>query len=103
MNNRDKEDKKSCNLVIIGVNQEGSKELLAIKDGIRESDISWKELLLDLQNRGLKAPKLAIGDGALGFWSALREVYPDTREQMGVFGVSKKLLGICFSNSMGHT
>jgi len=81
MNNRDKEDKKSCNLVIIGVNQEGSKELLAIKDGIRESDISWKELLLDLQNRGLKAPKLAIGDGALGFWSALREVYPDTREQ----------------------
>jgi len=81
MNNRDKEDKKSCNLIIIGVNQEGEKEFLSIESGIRESSLSWKELLLDLKLRGLQAPKLAIGDGAMGFWCALNEVYPETREQ----------------------
>ena len=80
-NNRDKEDQRSCNLIIIGVNQHGEKEFLAIESDIRESSLSWKELLLDLKNRGLKAPKLAIGDGAMGFWHALNEVYPETREQ----------------------
>jgi len=80
-NNRDKDDQRSCNLIIIGVNQHGEKEFLAIESGIRESSLSWKELLLDLKNRGLKAPKLAIGDGAMGFWNALNEVYPETREQ----------------------
>jgi len=58
----------------------GEKEFLAIESGIRESSISWKELLLDLKKRGLKAPKLAIGDGAMVFWIALNEVYPETRE-----------------------
>jgi len=81
LNNRDREDKKSCILVIIGVKENGEKEFLAIESGIRESSISWKELLLDLKQRGLKAPKLAIGDGAMGFWIALNEVYPQTREQ----------------------
>jgi len=61
---------------------EGRKELIAVIDGVRESKQSWQELLLDLKQRGLeKPPKLAVGDGALGFWAALREVYPTTREQ----------------------
>jgi len=80
-NNRDKDDPKSCHLIIIGVNQHGEKEFLAIESGIWESSISWKELLLDLKSRGLKPPKLAIGYGAMGFWHALKEVYPTTREQ----------------------
>ena len=61
---------------------DGTKELVAVWDGERESRLSWKEVLLDLKRRGLPAPpKLAIGDGALGFWGALREVFPATREQ----------------------
>lgn len=81
MKHRDSEDKKSCILVIIGVNQYGDKEFLSIESGIRESTISWKEVLLDLKERGVEPPRLAIGDGGMGFWSALREVYPQTREQ----------------------
>lgn len=76
------EEEKSCILVIIGADTKGNKEFLAIADGFRESKLSWKELLLDIKNRGIKSgPKLAIGDGALGFWAALREVYPETKEQ----------------------
>ena len=81
LKHRDEEDKKSCILVVIEVNQNGDKEFLAIESGIRESTLSWKEALLELRERGMEAPKLAIGDGAMGFWSALREVYPQTREQ----------------------
>jgi transposase-like protein len=73
---------RQCILVLIGATEEGKKELLAITDGYRESAQSWKELLLDCKVRGLTVPpKLAIGDGGLGFWAALREVYPSTREQ----------------------
>ena len=73
---------RQCVLVIIGADEYGNKEILAITDGFRENAESWKDLLKDLQSRGLKTPpKLAIGDGALGFWTALRDVYPDTREQ----------------------
>ena len=76
------EEEKQCILVVIGATSTGRKELLAITDGYRESAQSWRELLLDLKRRGLiKAPELAIGDGALGFWKALREVYGETREQ----------------------
>ncbi len=76
------EDDRQCILVIMGATPEGKKELLGIWDGYRESTQSWRELLLDLKGRGLKlAPKLATGDGGLGFWAALREVYPQTREQ----------------------
>lgn len=76
------EDDKACILTIIAADSNGNKELLAVEDGLRESKISWHNLLLDLKKRGLeKGPKLAIGDGALGFWAALREVYPATREQ----------------------
>jgi len=71
-----------CILVIIGATDKGQKELIAITDGYRESAQSWREVLLDLKRRGLKkAPTLAIGDGALGFWKALREVYGSAREQ----------------------
>jgi len=76
------DDARSCILTIIAADREGNKELLAINDGYRESTISWKEILLDLKRRGLKElPKLAVGDGGMGFWAALREVFPETREQ----------------------
>ncbi|MGL6015607.1 MAG: IS256 family transposase [Selenomonadaceae bacterium] len=77
------DDDKSCILVIIGADSQGNKELIAVSDGHRESKISWKELLLELRNRGLIVdPKLVIGDGALGFWAAAREAYcATTREQ----------------------
>jgi putative transposase len=71
-----------CVLVVIGATVDGKKELLAIQDGYRESEQSWKELLLDLKHRGLSVdPKLAIGDGALGFWKALPQVFGATRGQ----------------------
>ena len=75
------EDTKLCALVVIGVNQQGQKHFLAIEDGIRESIQSWREVLLSLKARGMKTPQLAIGDGALGFWTALDEIYCDTRHQ----------------------
>ncbi|NIR33169.1 MAG: IS256 family transposase [Desulfuromonadales bacterium] len=75
-------EEKQCVLVIVGADEYGRKELLGLADGFRESTQSWREVLLDLKRRGLKqAPKLAIGDGALGFWAALREVFATTREQ----------------------
>lgn len=78
----DDANKKQCLLVLMGATVDGSKELIAVLDGYRESKQSWRELLLDLKNRGLTAaPKLAVGDGALGFWAALREIFPETREQ----------------------
>ena len=75
------EDDRLCTLVIIGARPDGEKELLAVEDGYRESAESWKTLLRDLKRRGMTAPALAVGDGALGFWAAVREVWPETREQ----------------------
>lgn len=76
------EDERMCILVIMGATEEGEKELLAVKAGYRESEISWKDLLLDLRDRGLEiAPELAIADGALGFWKALDKVFPETKRQ----------------------
>ena len=76
------EDAAQCLLVIIGATPEGKKELVGLIDGVRESAQSWKELLLDLKRRGLAmAPKLAVADGALGFWQAIEEVWPQTRGQ----------------------
>jgi len=73
---------KQCILVLMGATEDGRKELIAISDGYRESTQSWRELLLAAKQRGLSTdPKLATGDGALGFWAALREIYPATREQ----------------------
>lgn len=76
------DNEKSCILVIIGADKHGNKELVAVSDGYRESKLSWKEVLLDLKRRGLNiSPKLAIGDGALGFWAAVDEVFPKTKRQ----------------------
>lgn len=75
------EQEKLCLLVMIGVRADGRKELVALSDGYRESTESWADLLRDCRRRGMRAPVLAVGDGALGFWRALREVFPDSREQ----------------------
>jgi transposase-like protein len=73
---------QQCILVLMGATTEGRKELIAITDGYRESAQSWRELLLDVKQRGLtNDPKVATGDGGLGFWAALREIYPATEEQ----------------------
>ena len=75
-------DDRLCLLVIIGSDETGRKELLALSDGYRESEASWTEVLTDLKQRGLKgAPKLAVGDGALGFWKAVTQCWPDTDQQ----------------------
>jgi len=76
------EDGRPCILVVIGATPEGTKELVAVQDGERESDASWTEVLVDLKRRGLKIdPQLAIGDGALGFWKAVAKVFPRTAHQ----------------------
>ena len=75
------EQQRLCALVIVGVNERGEKHFLSIEDGVRESTQSWREVLLDLKARGLNAPELAVGDGAMGFWAALEEIYPTTRQQ----------------------
>ena len=75
------EQMKLCALVVIGVNERGEKHFLAIEEGMRESTQSWREVLLKLKSRGMNGPELAIGDGAMGFWAALEEVYPETRQQ----------------------
>jgi transposase-like protein len=75
------EQEKLCLLVMIGVRADGRKELVALSDGYRESTESWADLLRDCRRRGMTAPVLAVGDGALGFWKAVREVFPDTKEQ----------------------
>ncbi|MFK0160907.1 IS256 family transposase [Streptomyces sp. NPDC090493] len=75
------EEAKACVLVLVGVRTDGSKELVALSDGYRESGESWADLMRDCARRGMRAPVLAVGDGALGFWKALAEVFPTTGEQ----------------------
>ena len=75
------EDDRLCLLVVIGVREDGTKELLAVEDGYRESTESWAAVMRDLKERGLNEPKLVIGDGALGTWAALRDVFPGARRQ----------------------
>lgn len=76
------DDERSCVLVIMGATKDGTKELLAVQDGYRESKLAWQEILRDLKARGLtKLPALAVGDGALGFWAAAEEEFPTTRRQ----------------------
>src|SRR5689334_21865955 len=87
------EEHKLCLLVLIGVRADGRKELVALADGYRESTESWADLLRDAARRGMRAPVLAIGDGALGFWGALREVFPQTREQRCWFHKIANVLG----------
>ena len=75
------EDDKLCALVVMGVDDRGKKHLLTIEDGVRESTQSWREVLVGLRDRGMNAPELAVGDGALGFWAAMREIYGSTAHQ----------------------
>ena len=78
----DEGNRRQCMLVIMGATVDGHKELIAVADGYRESEQSWREVLLDLKHRGLKmAPQVAVGDGAWGFWAALPKVFDTTREQ----------------------
>jgi len=87
------EEHKLCLLVMIGVRADGRKELIALADGYRESTESWADLLRDCARRGMRAPVLAVGDGALGFWGALREVFPQAREQRCWFHKIANVLG----------
>jgi transposase-like protein len=75
------DEDRLCTLVMIGVRPDGTKELIAVEDGYRESAESWKTVLRDLKRRGMRAPVVAVGDGALGFWIAVRDVWPKTRQQ----------------------
>jgi putative transposase len=86
------EQEKLCLLVMIGVRADGRKELVALADGYRESAESWADLLRSCRRRGMAAPVLAVGDGALGFWKAVREVFPATREQRCWFHVQANVL-----------
>jgi putative transposase len=86
------EQDKVCLLVMIGVRADGTKELVALADGFRESSESWADLLRDCKRRGMRAPVLAVGDGALGFWKALHEVFPTTREQRCWFHMQGNVL-----------
>ena len=87
------EEHKLCLLVMIGVRADGRKELVALADGYRESVESWADLLRDCARRGMRAPVLAVGDGALGFWGALREVFPQARAQRCWFHKIANILG----------
>jgi transposase-like protein len=75
------EDERLCTLVLVGSRPDGTKEVIAVEDGFRESAESWSTLLRDLKRRGMRAPVVAVGDGALGFWAAVRDVWPETLEQ----------------------
>jgi len=86
------EDPKVCLLIVIGVREDGCKELLAVEDGYRESTESWAGVFRDLKRRGLNEPKLVVGDGALGAWAALRDVYPGAGEQRCWFHASGNVI-----------
>ncbi|MCP5087034.1 MAG: IS256 family transposase, partial [Rhodobacteraceae bacterium] len=88
-----------CALVVIGVNERGEKHFLAIEDGVRESTQSWREVLLNLKSRGMNGAELAIGDGAMGFWAALEEIYPQTRQQRCWMHKTGNILN-CFPKSV---
>jgi transposase-like protein len=83
------EEDRLCSLVMIGVRADGTKELIAVEDGYRESTDSWAAVLRDLKRRGLRAPVVAVGDSALGFWAAVGAVWPKTHEQAPVSVVAK--------------
>ena len=89
------ENDRLCTLVMIGVRPDGTKELITVEDGYRESAESWKTVLRDLKRRGMRPPVIAVGDGALGFWAAVRDVWPKTREQRDWFHSS----GISWTSS----
>jgi putative transposase len=87
------EQARLCCLVIVGVRVDGTKELVAVADGERESTESWAELLRDLRRRGMRAPVVAVGDGALGLWAALRDIFPTTHQQRDWVHKAANVLG----------
>ena len=93
------DDDRLCTLVMIGVRPDGTKELIAVEDGYRESAESWKTVLRDLKRRGMRPPVVVVGDGALGFWVAVRDVWPKTREQRDWFTNSATSSTNCQSDS----
>ncbi len=101
------EEDRLCCLVVVGVKADGTKELLACSDGYRESAESWADVLRDLKARGMEAPMLAVGDGALGFWGALGDVFPETVEQrcwvhyVDLLVMSARRLGACGCRDRG--
>lgn len=96
------EQDKACVLVLIGVRVDGSKELVAFQNGYRESAASWADLMLDCARRGMRAPVLAVGDGALGFWKALSEVFPATCEQRCWTDKTAAIQDICNAEDRDH-
>lgn len=90
-------DDRLCASVVIGVNARGETHFLAIKDGARERTQSWREILLGLKSRGLNAPKLAVDDGAMGFWAALEDVYPTTESAFATIRHRRKRTKGCLS------
>jgi putative transposase len=86
-------DERLCRLVMVGARIDGKKELIAIQDGYRESTESWAELLRGLKKRGMRAPVLAVGDGAVGFWGAMRDAFPQTRHQRDWVHKNRQRLG----------
>jgi transposase-like protein len=101
---RESDDPKLCLLVIIGVRADGSKQWVAISDGLRESTESWLDVLRDLKERGLEhGPRLAVGDGALGFWNALDQVYPETTRQRCWFHKMGNVLSALPKSLQGKT
>ena len=94
------EQARLCCLVIVGVRADGTKELVAVADGERESTESWAELLRDLRRRGMRAPVVAVGDAAQGLWAALRDVFPATRHQRDWVHKLANMLGCCLPTSM---
>jgi transposase-like protein len=89
----DQENQRQCILLLMGATEDRKEKLIAVRDGYRESEASWTELMADIKNRGLTTePKLAIGDGALGFWAAVRKMFPNIREQRCRFHKSGNVL-----------
>lgn len=95
------EEARLCLLVMIGVRVDGPEELIALADGYRESTESWAGLLRDCDRRGMRAPVLAMGDGALGFWGAFREVFPLAEEHRCWFHKIAKVLGLRVPGRLG--
>ncbi len=95
-------DEATCCLMMLGARTDGKKELVALQDGYRESEESWAELLRDLKKREMRAPVLAVGDGALGFWRALRDVFPETRHQRDWVHKSANVLDALPKNAHGR-
>jgi putative transposase len=98
-----RDDDKRCVLVVMGVTEQGNKELIALEDGFRESTESWLSLLRQLKERKLAAPIVAVGDGALGFWNAVTKIYPESKHQRCWFHKMGNVLDKLPKSQQGRT